>query len=504
MTKLAEDRVPVIIGVGQINDRPENLADGLDSIGLMLAALRDAEKDSGTDVLSKLDWLGVEDQMTFPNPAHHLDLAKQLPRVPREVVRTYDPSGDGPMGLLNEAANLIAAGRISVAATTGGEAFRTASKRAQEERDRNPGAAKADLMAEASAAIALPHAKPYGLISPSEIYPLYEQATRAAWGQTLEEAQAETGAIWSGNSKAAAANPYAWLRKETSAQEIIEPTADNRMINYPYTKLMVANPSVNQGAAVIVTSLAMAKKLGVAEDRIVYVGHGAKAYEIDDYLRRENFTESKSMAMSINKTLEFNGVTAKDLDHVELYSCFPCVPKMARRILDWPLDKPHSVYGGLTFGGAPVGNCMTHAACAMVDKLRADHKNAKGLIFANGGFASHSHTILLSRQPGKDADKVVDYDCQALADATRGPAPEFIESYEGPATIESYCMNYDRKGAPAYAAVVARTPKGDRFLAHVPGEDEAVLNFLAGAQGEPVGAAGRAVRMEDGRQRWTR
>ena len=289
-----------------------------------------------------------------------------------------------------------------------------------------------------------------------------------------------------------------------SSQATIEPTADNRMIYFPYTKLMVANPSVNQGAAVIITSLAVAKRLGVAEDKLVYVGHGAKAYELDDYLRRENFTESKSMAMSINKALEFNGLTAKDLDHVELYSCFPCVPKMARRVLGWPLDKPHSVYGGLTFGGAPVGNCMTHAAAAMVEKLRADHGDAKGLVFANGGFASHSHSVVFSRRPCKDADKVIDYDCQALADAQRGPAPQFIERYTGPATIESYCMNYDRKGLPAYAAVVARTPAGQRFLAHVPGEDQPMLAFLAGAEGEPVGTSGEAVAMEDGRQRWTR
>ena len=177
---------------------------------------------------------------------------------------------------------------------------------------------------------------------------------------------------------------------------------------------------------------------------------------------------------------------------------------MARRVLDWPLDKPHSVYGGLTFGGAPVGNCMMHAAAAMVERLRADRKDAKGLIFANGGFASHSHSIIFSRQPGPDADQPVDYDVQALADAERGTAPDFLESYAGPATIESFCMPYGRRGEPAYAAVVGRTPKGDRFLAHVPGDDQAMLTFLAGAEGEPVGTKGEAVRMEDGRQRWMR
>ena len=40
---VSEDRIPVIIGVGQINDRPENPVDGLDSLGLMVEALRIAE-----------------------------------------------------------------------------------------------------------------------------------------------------------------------------------------------------------------------------------------------------------------------------------------------------------------------------------------------------------------------------------------------------------------------------------------------------------------------------
>ena len=501
---LAEDRVPVIIGVGQVNDRPEHVADGLDSTGLMLAALRVAEADSGVRILDKIEWLGVEDQMSFRNPAHHLNLAGQLDKIPREVVRTYNASGDGPVRLINEAANLIAAGRITFAATTGGEAFRTATKRAQEEAWKNLGARNTDIMSEALAAFAMPHAKRYGMVTPSEIYPLYEQATRAAWGQTLSEAQAETGAIWEGNSKAAAANPHAWLRRERRAAEIIEPTADNRMINYPYTKLMVANSSVNQGAAVIITSLAAARALGIAEHRLIYVGHGAQAHERADVFRRESFTDSKSMAVSIEKALQFNDLTSNQLDHVELYSCFPCVPKMVRRILDWPIDRPHSVYGGLTFGGAPVGNCMMHAAAAMVEKLRADHADAKGLIFGNGGFASHSHTIILSRRPGCDADRPVDYDVQAFADDRRGPAPEFLERYAGPGTIESFCMPYGRNGAPAYAAVVGRAPTGERFLAHVPGDDHRMLRFLAGEEGEPVGTAGMAMAMDDGRQRWTR
>jgi acetyl-CoA C-acetyltransferase len=498
------DRIPVIIGVGQVADRPADPMDGLDSLGLMAAALRDAERDSGVKLLDRVEWLGVEDQISFPNPDIHHDLAKTLSPAPKTAVRTPDASGDGPMRLLNDAANLIASGEISVGAVVGGEAMRTANKRAQAAAAADPSGNKKDLLADASAAIALPHAKPYGLFTPADVYPLYEQATRAAWGQSIAEADAETGAIWAGNAAVAAANPHAWLRTGATVSEITDITADNRMISFPYRKLMVANNAVNQGAALIVASLSVARKLGIPEDRLVYVGRGVSAFEPDDYLRRDSFTGSTSMKLAFEKTLEFNGITVDDIDHVEFYSCFPCVPKMARRILGWPLEKPHSVYGGLTFGGAPVGNCMTHAGAAMVEKLRAGGPDEKGLVFANGGFATHNHVILLSRRPGEGADQPHDYNLHAEADAARAPIPEFLDHYEGPATLETYCMPYSRKGEPAYAAVVALTPEGKRFLAHVAPGDSETLAFLAGSEGEPVGSKGTAVKMDDGRQRWVR
>src|SRR3546814_1966644 len=67
------------------------------------------------------------------------------------------------------------------------------------------------------------------------------------------------------------------------------------------------------------------------------------------------------METAIARTLALNAMTVEDFGHVELYSCFPCVPKMARRILGWPWDRPATVFGGLTFGGCPIANYMSHA-----------------------------------------------------------------------------------------------------------------------------------------------
>ncbi len=502
MPSQADNRIPVIIGVGQLNDRPTNPADGLDSVGLMLEALKIAEADAGIPILHKLDWLGVEDQLSFPEAECHLRLARNLPRSPGRVIKTAEASGDGPLRLINDAANLIAAGEIEIAAATGGEAMRTANKLAQAPQARAAsGEAQVNKLASAAEAIALPLARRYGLLAPTDIYPLYEHGTRHAWGQTFGEAQAETAAIWSGLSKVAAANPHAWLRQVVSPEEISELTSDNRLVSFPYTKLMVANMSVNQGAAVIITSRAVARDLGIADSKLIFVLKGAAAQEPDDFLRRDSYRHSAALTTTITLALEFNELTTEQLDHVEFYSCFPCIPKMARRVLGWPLERPHSVYGGLTFGGGPVGNCMMHAAAAMVEKLRAGASTGNGLIVANGGYATHNHSLIFSRrQPAVYLPQ--SYHVQPTADANRGPIPAILEDYAGPATIETYSVPFDRQGKPAYAVVIGRTPTRSRVLAHVAADNSEVIARLVSTEIEAVGTPGRVQALADGRRTW--
>jgi acetyl-CoA C-acetyltransferase len=263
---------------------------------------------------------------------------------------------------------------------------------------------------------------------------------------------------------------------------------------------MVANNAVNQGAAVILTSLAVAQELGIPAERLIYVGRGAAAREPGDLLLRDRLDRSLSLETTLRSALAFNGVTSADLDHVELYSCFPCVPKMARRAIDWPLDKPMSVFGGLTFGGGPVGNYMSHAIAAMTDALRKGGRT--GLLFGNGGFATTSHALVVSRDSALAMDGAYDPSVQAEADARRGPAPVLNEDYAGPGVIETYTVFYQRDGAAKHGVIVARAASGERFLAYVPGDDAGQIAFLTDGAREPVGAAGQAVRSDDGLTYW--
>lgn len=480
------ERIPVIVGVGQVNDRPSDPDEGLDSLGLMIAALKAADEDAGGGWLTSLDSLAIVDQISFRELGNLCEpLAAAIGATPAIAYQAPAPHGDTPIRMLNEAANRIGAGEATIAAVVGGEALRTAAGRAK----KHAGSDKSYNAVRAASLRREPgYAQIHGLAAPVDVYPLYENAGRAAYGQSLAEAQAESAQIWSRMSEVAATGEGAWITRPATPEAILTADANNRPIAFPYTKLTVANSSVNQGAGFIVTSLAEARRRGIAEDRLIHVGMGAAAKEAPSILQRDRYDRSVSMETSIRRTLDLNGMSGADFDFVELYSCFPCVPKMARRVLGWPVDKPASVFGGLTFGGGPIGNYMSHAVVAMVRKLRESGTN--GFLFANGGFATDNHCIVLSNRPLPDAQFPQDFDYQAEADAAREPVPPLDQDYSGPATVESYTVFYGRDGAPHAGVVVARTPAGARTLSHVDVADVETLAFLTDGQVEPVGTAG--------------
>ncbi|HET6524408.1 acetyl-CoA acetyltransferase [Sphingopyxis sp.] len=488
---MTEEKTPIIVGVGQINDRPEIPAEGRSPIELMAAALRIAEKDAGQALLADADFLGIVQQISFREIRDAQGpLAAELGIAPATMLQTDGPNGDSPVMLLNEAANRVGAGECRIALVCGAEALRTAAARAAAQ---EPGR-RVDATREAAARREPSYAQQYGLVAPVDVYPLYENALRASLGQSLAEAQDESGRIWSLFSEVAATNPHAWIRKGVSAAEVTTASESNRPIAFPYNKLMVANASVNQGAAFIVTSVAEARRRGIAEDRWIYIGNGAAAHEPNSPLQRDRYDHSASMAVSIRRTLTLNAVDPGDLDVVELYSCFPCIPKLARRLIDWPVDRPATVFGGLTFGGGPIGNYMGHAIASMTDRLRKTGGN--GLLFANGGYATHNHSIVISSAPIPAASFPRSYDFQAEADAMRDDIPALARDHLGDATIESYTVLYRRDGSPKAGVVVARTPDNARTLAHVPPGDNDTLRRLVDPDADPVGAAGRIVASE--------
>ena len=127
LTSLPEDRIPVIVGVGEIVDRPKDIAAGLEPLALLEQAVRRAEADSGAKLLGEIGSLDVVNFLSWRYRDPEKQLASRLGVSPAHCY--YGPvGGESPIRYLHEAAQRIARGECSVAVVCGAEAQSTATK----------------------------------------------------------------------------------------------------------------------------------------------------------------------------------------------------------------------------------------------------------------------------------------------------------------------------------------------------------------------------------------
>lgn len=495
---LPKDRTPVIIGVADVIDRPADPAAALEPLALMDAAVRAADADAGGGFLARIDSIDVINLVSWRYDRVAARLAERLGIVPARA-KYGVVGGETPTTCIHEAALRIMNGNSRVAVVTGAEAQHAVAK------------ARA-------AGIALPWTPParvpenpiipsdhvtelgvaHGVFQPIHIYPVYEHATTAGWGLSPAQALAESGAAFARISAAAAANPHAWGRRAFTAEQIITPADDNRMICWPYTKRMVANNNVNAGAAVLMTTLADALAAGIAQGHIIHIHGGASAAEPMDVLKRDHYAGSVAMDAVLGQAMR---IAARGFDRVELYSCFPTVPKMARRSLGLGADAPLSVMGGLPFAGAGLNCYMLHSTCAMVRSLRKAPAD-QALLYGQGGHVTKHHALVVGNRPAEAAWLMRPRDVQDAAEDARGDVARHDPGFAGQARIESFSIVFGRDGQPSHGSVIARTGHGTRAFARLDIADAAAMTTLLSLDATPVGRAGTVSRGEDGLQRW--
>ncbi|WP_243453507.1 acetyl-CoA acetyltransferase [Polymorphobacter multimanifer] len=485
----------MIIGVGEMIDRPADPAAALEPLALMAAAVRAADDDAGGGFLARIDSLDVINLVSWRYDRVAARLAERLGITPMRAVYGV-VGGETPTTKIHEAAIRIMNGDSIVAVVTGGEATNAVAKAkaAGVALDWTPPAAQPENPIVASDHVT-PLAMRHGIVQPAHIYPFYDHAAAAAWGMTPGDALAEAGAIWAAFSQVAAQNPGSWGRSAFNAEQITTATPDNRYIAWPYTKRMVANPAVNQAGAVLLTTLAVARAAGIPEHRMVFVHGGAGAAEPVDYLARDQFGHSVAQDAVLDAAM---AVAPGGFGAVELYSCFPIVPKMARRSLGLAADAAMTVCGGLSFFGAPLNTYMTHATCAMVRHLRATPA-AHALLYGQGGYVTKHHALVLGSGVPEPDTLMRPRDVQMEAEAMRSPVPPLALDHEGAAEVETFTVVHDREGAPAYGSIIGLTPAGKRVFARI---DIAEVGALERLDASPVGAAGTVTVAEDGLQHW--
>jgi acetyl-CoA C-acetyltransferase len=488
-------RLPVIVGVGQLRNNRERTVDAArEPLELIVEAAERAIGDAAANVVGTIDGVDVVRVMTWDYDDLPGAVAAALGCRPRRAEHS-DAGGNQPVALIDRAAARVAAGEERAVLVCGGEA--RASFTALE-RDgleppwtRSPGG-PVRLPANRHAS---ERAIRYGLNLPLRGYPLYENALRARLGQTVAESQRVSAAMLSEFAAVAATNPAAWAPIARTVHEIETVSPTNRMLCFPYTLLMVAQPMTDQAAAVIVTTLEHAREANVPEHRIVYVWGGAGAADNTDLLARVDYSHSPAMEATLTTTLDRAGLTGADLGAVDLYSCYPVVPKLAIEVLGLRDGTPRTTTGGLNAFGAPANNYSTHAVVSMVEAIRAGRQ--VGLVYGNGEVLTKHHAVVLADRP--HADGYVGGGATVVTPASE--VPPVVREAEGPAIVETYTVEYARDGSPSLGYVIGRTATGARFAAHV--QDRSTLARLTDVEDEPIGGKGAVSPTADGLNQFT-
>ncbi|MCB0922950.1 MAG: acetyl-CoA acetyltransferase [Mycobacterium sp.] len=474
-----DPRTPVLVGAGQVNQREVNPA--VEPVDLMAAAAREA---ADPRVLAAVDSIRVVNLLSWRYRDPGLLLAARI-GAPEAATQYSGIGGNTPQSLVNQACVDIQQGRADVVLLAGGETWRTRMRlRARGIRPdwtRQDESVPVPLGAGTDVPMAGPAEDRIGLDRPSFIYPLFEQALRIAAGESVADHQRRVGDLWAGFSAVAADNPHAWVRDRMSAEQIAQPTPDNRMISWPYPKLMNSNNMVDQAAVVILTSAEKAQRLQIPPDTWVFPHAGTESH--DTYLigERRDLHRCPAIRIAGRRVLELAGVGVDDLDFVDLYSCFPSAVQVAARELGLPLDRPLTVTGGLTFAGGPWNNYVMHSIATMADVLRR-HPGSRGLITANGGYLTkHSFGVYSTTPPGRPFRRE---DVQAEVD--REPTRATLIEWEGTGSVESWTVPFDREGKPEKAFLAVRTPAGERVLALVTDADAAATAVAQDIAGTPV------------------
>lgn len=476
-----DPRTPVLIGYGQVNQREEN--PDVEPVDLMVEAAREA---ADPRVLEVVDSVRIVNLLSWHYRDPGLLLAQRI-GAGKAATRYTGVGGNVPQSLVNEACLDLQGGRAEVVLIAGAETWRTRSRlrsagakpdwtRQDDSVPEAPGAHDGVPMAgEAELRI--------NLDRPAYVYPMFEQALRVAAGESSDEHRRRIGELWSQFSAVAAGNPHAWSREAVSAEKIWQPGPDNRMISWPYTKLMNSNNMVNQGAVLILTTVEKATYLQIPSDRWVFPYAGTDSHDTYAIGERDELYRSPAIRIAGRRVLELAGVGADEVDFVDVYSCFPSAVQVAAAEIGLPLadpSRPLTVTGGLTFAGGPWNNYVSHSIATMAEQLVAN-PGTRGLITANGGYLTKHSFGVYGTEPPSHEYRWQDVQSEVDAEPTRQLQVDFT----GTGTVESWTTPVGRDGTAERAFLAVRTPEDGRTLARIVDESQAAATMaedIAGAK----------------------
>lgn len=491
---LNNDLTPIIVGAGQYVERDYTEASPMDLAGK--AAAGAIEASGGSAVAQAIDTIAVvkifsdsapiweSKQGRSDNPPQ--SVAKRIGANPRHRIYS-ETGGDQPQSLLIEFFADLQAGERDCVLLCGAEAIKNQRNAERNGIDLDWSESFDEELEDRGFGIwvASQQERNNGLIAPMFYYSIMEEYRRQKQGFDREMYMERACEMLESLNRVAVENPYSQFPNPLTVEDMMaaEP------LTHLYTKRMVAQDSVNQGAAVLLTTVGKAKELGIPESNWVYLHGAAKGIEHDMSVRPDP-SMSPMAEEVVQRAFEIAEISAADISLVDIYSCFPVAVTAIAEELGIAPDgsEPLTLTGGLPFFGGPGNNYSMHGVAEMWNQIRRD-PSQYAYVHANGGLLSKHAGCVYSCEPSivdwSTADTIIDQDTLP-----------FLENDLSPdhGTVISYTINY-MKGEPAQAVILAETDGGARFVAHTSPKDQQLVKSMV--EEEPAGRRVKVTGVED-------
>ena len=278
-------------------------------------------------------------------------------------------------------------------------------------------------------------------------------------GRGLDEHLVAMSELWARFSEVAAGNPNAWIQRAYTAEEIRTPSPDNRMIGFPYTKLMNSNNAVEQGAGVILCSAERAESLGVPRDRWVFPHSGTDAH--DHY-----FVSNRDSPRPRRPAMRIGWQRRRSSWPASASTTSPTSTSTPASRPPWRSRPPSSASAPTVRSRSPAG-CRSPAGRGTTTSCTRSPRwptccgptrapSASSRPTAASSPSTRSASTAPSRRPSRSGTP------SRRPRSTRLPRRELCEEPDGDVAIETWTVMHDRDGAPETGILAGLLDDGRR------------------------------------------
>ena len=434
------NRTPVLVGIGLISQREEDPARAREPLTLMVDAVEAAGRDTGISaVLTGTQYVAVpRGRWRYRNPAGAVARAIGAPSATQVLADV----GVLQQSLIGEACARIARGEAHTTLVTGADAgYRllraqitgmAVTETTQTDDPHLSLAPKEHLfhIAERRA----------GLEIPVALYAIMESAFRARHGWSVDAHRDRLARLYAHFSTIAANNPHAWHRHSVSIDTIRNAGPRNPMQAFPSTRHHCSTWNVDQGSALLFCSVARANALGIHPSKWIYPVASTESNAMVPVSARGEIDACPGARITGEAALMAGQMTIREVDLVELYSCFPIAVSAYAQALGLDLETPHTITGGMPFAGGPFNNYVLHASGRAAELLRQGQRRT-ALVSSVSGLLTKQAFGLWSTKPPSGGFTCADLSSMV---AQQSDIRDVVEDFTGNGSVVGYTVLHSR------------------------------------------------------------